>query len=421
MIRRKILYEIEKHLKEPPMSVLIGPRQVGKTYIMQVLQKKLEEEKEKTIFLSLDIDDHKPFFSSQSSLINYINLQVGDAKAYIFLDEIQRKENAGLFLKGIYDRHLPYKFIVSGSGSLDLKAKIKESMAGRKQLFLIEPISFEEFVNFRTNYQYEDRLNEFFSIDKLRAQSFFEQYLTFGGYPRVVIAEVVDKKKIEMNEIYTSYLEKDITGLLGVEKPDAFTNLLKIMASQIGNLVNITELSSTIGISSKTVENYLWYLEQTFILKRVTPYYRNIRSEITKAPIYYFYDTGLRNYLLGLFGIPTIPSSLSGHLFENTIFNMLRQKDQYASTHIHFWRTRDNAEVDFVLEKGTEFTPIEAKYAEMEKPEITRSYRSFLTRYKPKVGYIVHLGNETKIQVDNTTVYLIPYYRLIGNYYSFPT
>lgn len=421
MIRRKILYDIEKHLKEPQMSVLIGPRQVGKTYIMQVLQKKLEEEKEKTIFLSLDIDDHKPFFASQSSLINYINLQVGDAKAYVFLDEIQRKENAGLFLKGIYDRHLPYKFIVSGSGSLDLKAKIKESMAGRKQLFLIEPISFEEFVNFRTDYQYEDRLDEFFSIDKLRAQSFFEQYLNFGGYPRVVIAKVIDKKKNEMDEIYKSYIEKDITDLLGVQKPDAFTNLLKIMASQIGNLVNITELSSTIGISSKTVENYLWYLEQTFILKRVTPYYRNIRSEITKAPIYYFYDIGLRNYLLGLFGIPIIPGALSGHLFENIIFNMLRQKDQYASTHIHFWRTRDNAEVDFVLEKGTEVIPIEAKYAEMEKPEITRSYRSFLARYKPKVGYIVHLGNETKIQVDNTTVILIPYYRLIGNYYSFAT
>lgn len=418
MIKRTILQDIEKHLKEPQMSVLIGPRQVGKTYIMQVLQKQLEEKKEKTIFLSLDIDDHKPFFSTQSSLINYIKLQVGDTKAYIFLDEIQRKENADLFLKGIYDRHLPYKFIVSGSGSLDLKAKIKESMVGRKQLFLIEPISLEEFVNFRTNYQYEDRLNEFFSIDKLRTQSLFEEYLTFGGYPRVVIAEIIDKKKNEMDEIYSSYIEKDITDLLGVEKPDAFTNLLKIMASQIGNLVNITELSSTIGISSKTVENYLWYLEQTFILKRLTPYYRNIRSEITKAPIYYFYDTGLRNYLLGLFGIPIIPGALSGHLFENIIFNILRQIDQYASTHIHFWRTRDNAEVDFVLEKGTEFIPIEAKYTEMEKPEITRSYRSFLARYKPKVGYIVHLGNETRIQVDYTTVYLIPYYRLIEASYS---
>lgn len=93
--------------------------------------------------------------------------------------------------------------------------------------------------------------------------------MMYGGYPRVVLAQTKEKKKSEMDEIYRSYIERDITDLLGVEKPEAFTNLLKIIASQIGNLVNITELSSTIGISSKTVEHYLWYLEETFILKRL--------------------------------------------------------------------------------------------------------------------------------------------------------
>ena len=414
MIKRIILHDIEKHLKEPEMTVLIGPRQVGKTYLMRLLQKRLEEQGEKTIFLSLDIDDHKPFFATQSALINYIHLQAGDAKAYIFLDEVQRKEDAGLYLKGIYDRHLPYKFIVSGSGSLDLKAKIKESMAGRKQLFQVLPVSFEEFVDFKTNYKYEDRLQEFFSIEKIRTQSLLEEYMTFGGYPRVILAEVMDKKKSEMDEIYTSYVERDISDLLGVEKPDAFTNLLKIMASQFGNLVNVAELSSTIGITSKTIQNYLWYLEHTFILKKVTPYYRNVRSEITKAPVYYFYDTGLRNYLLGLFTLPAIPQALRGHLFENVVFGMILKHLSHASTRIHFWRTRDNAEVDFVLTVGTELVPIEVKYKQMEKGEITRSYRSFLGRYKPKNGYIVHLGKEARVQVDRTTVHFLPYYKLVG-------
>lgn len=412
MIKRTIFSFIEKHLMEPEMTVLIGPRQVGKTYLMRLLQKQLEKKGAKTIFLNLDIDDHKPFFTSQSALINYIRLQVGDAKAYVFIDEIQRKEDAGLYLKGIYDQNLPYKFVVSGSGSLDLKAKIKESMAGRKQLFFIEQISFREFVNFKTNYQYEDRLQQFFSIEKARTQSLLSEYMNFGGYPRIIIAETLNKKKNEMDEIYRSYIERDITCLLRVEKPDAFTNLLKIMASQIGSLVNITELSSTIGIADKTIQRYLWYLEETFILKKVTPYYRNVRSEITKAPIYYFYDTGLRNYLLGLFGLPQIPNQMSGHLFENIIFNILHHTQLNVSSNIHFWRTRDNAEVDFVLESGTEILPIEAKYKIMEKLEITRSYKSFLARYKPKTGYIAHLGESSQKKVNNTIVRLIPYYNI---------
>ncbi len=414
MIKRTISNNIQAHLKEPEMTVLIGPPQAGKTYLMRILEEKLKAKGAKTLFLSLDIDDHKSFFVSQANLIDYIHLQVGDTKAYVFIDEIQRKEDAGLFLKDVYDRQLPYKFIISGSGSLDLKAKIKESMAGRKQLFQVLPISFEEFANFKTNYQYENRLQDFFSIEEIKAQSFLQEYMTFGGYPRVVIANVVDKKKSEMNEIYTSYIERDISDLLRVEKPDAFKNLLKIMASQIGNLVNITELASTIGISEKTVAHYLWYLEQTFILQKVTPYYRNIRSEITKAPMYYFYDTGLRNYLLGIFGLPEIPQALAGYLFENVIFGMIRQKESHTSTSVHFWRTRDNAEVDFVLETGLDVLPIEVKYKRMDKPETTRSYRSFLARYKPKIGYIVHLGKEVKIQIDNTTVLFVPFSHLIA-------
>lgn len=414
MVKRTILNQLVKHLVEPEMTVLIGPRQVGKTYLMQLLQDHLKDKGEKTVFLNLDIDDHKQFFVSQAALVNYIRLQVGESRSFIFIDEIQRKEDAGLFLKGIYDMGLPYKFIVSGSGSLDLKAKMKESMAGRKQLFHIEPISFEEFVNFKTEYKYEKKLQDFFAIESVKTQSFLEEYLMFGGYPRIVVAQTIDKKKTEMDEIYSSYIEKDISDLLRVEKPDSFTSLLKVMASQIGGLVNIAELSSTIGISDKTVRHYLWYLEETYILKKITPYYRNVRSEITKSPIYYFSDTGVRNYLLGLFGVPIIPSALGGHLFENVVFNMIRQQAHLASTQIHFWRTTDNAEVDFVISRGLEVIPIEVKYTTLSLPQTTRSFKSFLEKYKPARGYIIHLG-ETLEDIFNTTkISFLPYYASIN-------
>lgn len=411
MIKRTVLSSLEEHLTRVEMTVLVGPRQVGKTYLMQILKERLEKRGEKTVFLSLDNQENNKLFVAQNTLLNYIRLQVGDVKAYVFIDEIQRKEDAGLFLKGIYDMNLPYKFIISGSGSLDLKARVKESMAGRKQLFEIEPISFEEFVNFKTNYQYATKLKDFFSIEVSGTQNLLEEYMMFGGYPKVVLAETVDEKARVIDEIYRSYIERDITDLLGVEKPDAFSNLLKVLASQIGNMVNINELSSTIGISTKTIQHYLWYLEETFIIKKLTPFYRNVRSEITKAPVYYFYDTGMRNSLLGLFGLPSIPGSLSGHLFENVIFNKLREYIHFTPTRIHFWRSKDKAEVDFIVDTAREIIPVEVKYSLLKQPDTSRSFKSFLEKYKPNRAYVVHLGGKMEDKFDSTNIFVIPFYQ----------
>lgn len=414
MIKRKILTELEEHLKSDQMTVLIGPRQVGKTYLMDALRTQLEAKGKKTIWFNLDNEEDKQRFSSQAALISYIELTVGSEKAFVFIDEIQRKENAGLFLKGIFDMRTPYKFIVSGSGSLELKAKIPESMAGRKHLFFVGPVGFEEFVNFKTQYRYENKLNDFFALEEEKTIRLLAEYIVFGGYPRVVLAQTASAKQREMQEIYRSYIDRDIHDLLHLAKTDAFTNLLKVIASQIGSLVNVAELSSTLAIDEKTVKNYLWYLEQTFIIQKVTPYFRNTRKEITKAPVYYFVDVGLRNWLLGLFGLPEIPSSLSGHLFENVVFSLLRNQLSLTPTQIHFWQTRDQAEVDFVLETGLELVPIEIKYTRLSRIEIPRSFRNFLARYRPKNGYIAHRGNyEEEQRVDDTSVHLIPYHKLL--------
>ncbi len=414
MIKRTIVERLEGHLTSDQMTILIGPRQVGKTYLMQILKEKLDSEGKKTLWLNLDSEKDAARFISQAALLSYIELMVGKEKAYVFIDEIQRKENAGLFLKGIFDMRTPYKFIVSGSGSLELRAGIPESMAGRKQLFMIEPISFEEFINFKTDYKFEDRLNDFFTIESDKAQRILLEYMVFGGYPRVVLAQTAALKQQEMEEIYRSYINRDIQNLLHLEKSEALTNLLKIIASQIGSLVNFTELSSTVGIDTKTIKHYLWYLEQTFILEKITPFHRNTRKEISKAPIYYFLDVGLRNWLLGLFGLPEIPTLLSGHIFENIIFNMLRSQLKFSPTQIHFWRTRDQAEVDFVLETGLDVIPVEAKYTKIKKTEIPRSFRSFIGKYTPKIGYIIHLGKESKTEVNSTEILILPFYNLVG-------
>ena len=411
MIKRKLFTELKSHLSKKEISFIVGPRQAGKTTLMLLLKEYLGKKGERVLFLNLDIEQDKEFFSSQAKLIKKIELELGKRRGFVFIDEIQRKEEAGLFLKGIYDMNPPYKFIVSGSGSVELKEKIHESLTGRKRLFELSTLSFEEFVNFKTEYRYENRLSDFFVVESSKICELLEEYLNFGGYPRIVIEDELSEKRNLINEIYQSYIERDISYLLRIHKTDAFSNLVKMMATQIGNLVNLSELSSTLGISIKTVKEYLWYLEKTFILQKATPYFKNVRKEITKSPIFYFYDLGLRNFAAGDFG------SLKdmGFVFQNFVFNILREKTKISPSKICFWRTKDKAEIDFVIEIGRDLIPIEVKYKKLETPEIPRALRSFIERYKPKKALIINLALDTTIGLNQTKIHFIPFNRTIEN------
>ena len=191
-------------------------------------------------------------------------------------------------MKGLYDMSLPYKFIISGSGSVELKEKVHESLAGRKAMFEVCPVSFREFVNFKTEYKYSDRLADYFAIENTKTLNFLEEYLNFGGYPRVVTGSDLEEKKRIVAEIYGSYIEKDIAFLLKVEKLEAFGSLVKILASQTGKMINYSELSNTLGVSVATVKNYLWYLEKTFITEAVSPYFKKRKKRNNEIPGYLF-------------------------------------------------------------------------------------------------------------------------------------
>lgn len=419
LIKRSLYPQIKAHLKTPDVfTLIIGPRQAGKTTLMDLLRKDLQETGEKTLSLNVDITKHKPFFTSHERLVQAIKLEIGDGGGYVFLDEIQRVENAGLFLKGLYDMKLPYKFIVSGSGSLELKENIHESLPGRKRMFWLSTLSFEEFVDFKTNYQYSEPgkglldLFSFFDVHKETLQTLLWEYLNFGGYPRVVLADTAEEKRIEIDDIYKSYLERDIGQLLHIQKSDRFDSLVRMIAAQAGNMVNVTELSGSLSVAQVTVNHYLWYLEKTFIVHKVTPFFRNVRSEITKSPIYYFVDIGLKNFSINQFGIATLLTPPPGLLFENFVYNALHEYLGLSAATIHFWRTHEKAEVDFVIDTGLAVIPVEVKYTALKSPEITRSFQSFLLKYKPKNAYILHLGESLQRVFSETTVHFLPFYNV---------
>jgi uncharacterized protein len=411
MIKRKLYGEVKAHLSKKEISFIIGPRQSGKTTLMLMIKEHLDQNNQNNLYLNLDIEADKQFFTSQSNLINKIKLEIGTKKGHVFIDEIQRKEDAGVFLKGIFDMNLPYKFIVSGSGSVELKEKIHESLVGRKRVFELPPLCFEELINFRTENKYENKLMEFLSLNRDRAIELLEEYLSFGGYPRVVLEETIKEKRLIIHEIYQSYLEKDISYLLKIRKTDDFSSLVKVLASQIGSIFRVSEISHTLGISYKTVKDYLWYLEKTFIIHRVSPFFRNIRKEISKSPLYYFYDLGLRNFAVGSFG-HVVNLKDKGFLFENFVYNWLKEKLRDSSAKINFWRTKDGAEVDFIINYGKEQVPVEIKYREFKKPVVSRSFQSFINKYHPERAFVVNLNLEETLFRNRTKIQFVPFYKL---------
>lgn len=408
-IKRRLLAELEDHLDRPEITLIVGPRQVGKTTLMLRLEDTLKKRGAKTLFLNLDVNADRPLFKSQETLLRRLLLAFGTRKGYAFIDEIQRLENAGLFLKGLYDMRLPYKFIVSGSGSLELKEKIHESLAGRKRVFELLPVSFEEFAEFKTGYQYENRTREFFQTDTLRGEGLLEEYQQFGGYPAVILAETSEEKRRVINEVYESYLMRDITILLGVERSSAFSDLVRLLASQIGGLVVVAELAGKLGISVPTVKRYLWYLEHTYIVRRLRPYFRNARKEITKAPVYYFQDLGMRNLASQLWGETALRAN--GALFENFIFTLLRDNLR-AGDNLFYWRSKAGAEVDFVVAANGELVPIEAKSGAVSSRTVSRALRAFLSRYRPGRAYIAARSYRATIRANGAEIAFLPYYDL---------
>lgn len=412
-IKRYLLQSVRDHLDSKEITVITGARQVGKTTLIQEVEKELHARQKKTLYLNLDFEPDFRYFESHELFIQKLNLEFGKDYGYLFIDEIQRKKNAGLFLKGLYDRNLPVKFIVTGSGSMELKAKIHESLAGRKRIFELLPVTFDEFVQFKTNYRYEQNLSEFYKLETTQTALFLAEYLSYGGYPRIITESVQKEKFSLMNEIFNSYLSRDISYLLNLDRPDAFKKLVRLLGVQTGNPLNYSTLANDSGLSVPTLKKYIWYQVNTFITKEISPFFKNKRKEITKSPVIYFNDSGFRNFLLNRFGVSD--NITDGMTFQNFIFNLLYD---YTMTNppceIHYWRTIAQAEVDFVLIQANSIIPVEVKYSHLKNTKITKSLVSFIEKYKPERVIIVNLSLSEIREIKSAQIEFVPFYELLN-------
>jgi len=404
-IQRKVYLSLKNHLNNPEISLILGPRQAGKTTLMEKLMQELKQESRPVVYFNLDVVEDYQYFKSQHSLLAQVEKLTGSPLTVVFIDEIHRLKNSGLFLKGLYDLKTNHKFIVSGSGSLELKSNIIEPLTGRKRVFYCMPLSFTEFSASKLMCQLSQVSTELESNPFVK-ERLVEEYLTYGGYPKVVIAKSKEEKIASLSEIYQSYLEKDIQLILGVEKPNQFDTLFKIVSSQVGNILNKSELSSTTGLDIKTVEKYLYFLEKTFVISLVKPFYRNARKELTKMPKVYLNDMGFISMSQGF------SKELTGGVFENACFLRLQELELLES--VHYWRSRlANVEVDFIITnpKNGEFIPIEAKISTNLKTA-SRGIFSFATRYGSKKVFIYNKDLTGSTNRNGIEVLYVPYNQL---------
>jgi hypothetical protein len=411
-INRTLLPHLRAHLSEQEITLLIGPRQSGKTTLMLELAKQLTVSGELCHFFNLDIDVDAQFFNSQHQFVDRVQALTGGQRAYIFIDEVQRIENAGLFLKGIYDRRLPHKWIATGSGSLELKEKIAESLSGRKRVFILNPVSVTEFLAYRMSCSDVPQLTSLLETDPVSEEKFLLEYLQFGGYPKVITANLVGEKLQVLAEIFQSYIERDIQNLLRLEKSKSLVVLLQLLSNRIGKLLNFQDVANLTNLSVATVKNYLWYCEKTFVIEEVLPFFTNREKELVKSPQYYFRDCGLRNYLLNVPNLSPFSPDF-GFLFQQVVFQLLKNRHLNSVASIRYWRTQNQAEVDFVVQNGMQLLPIEVKAARLVKPRIEKSMRSFIETYQPAEAWIVNRSLSEAVKVGNTELKFIPWFKLL--------
>lgn len=408
-IPRQVLPEILDWIHEPEILVLLGARQVGKTSLVyQVIDSLLGRsgiDAQDIFFFNLDLAGFSDFFTDQSALLRFLDSS-RQGRGFVFVDEVQRFQDPGRFFKAMQDLRLPLKFILTGSSSLDIRMKTAESLTGRKRVFRITPLTFSEYLGAVGCAVPLDRLEEdsiAHHINELNEH--LDRYAQFGGYPAVVLTENRDRKILRLEEIFTSYLEKDITGILKIGNLPAFKKLTALISSQQGSLVNVQELSGTLGIHRNTVDNYLHFLEETFVTVRIAPFFLNSRTELSKMPKIYFLDPGLRNHALG--GIGGAASADAGALMEGMVGSALSTWHRISGS-VHFWRSTSKAEVDFVVADTRPEISIEVKSGKLDRVKVTRGYRSFLEKYAPGRALLLNRNLWSKERIGECEVEAVP-------------
>lgn len=336
-IKRSVFSNLGEHLEQPNVLILLGARQVGKSTLMEMLMESARKSSRPFLSFNLEFPDDLLFFSRTPSEV--FDDLTREPNTLIFIDEFHYLENVSKLFKAIYDKKKNIKIIASGSSSLEVHRHLKESLAGRRSIVQIFPLSLQEW---QTTQDKE-----------------MEDFIVYGGMPGLIHIPSKNEKIEYLSQMVQTYLMKDVKALIREENIRAFNHLLFYLAENQGQIMPTSNIAREIRVSHKTVEHYLNILEQTFVLHGLHSFSGKLSNELKKSKKYYFYDNGIRNSLLKDF------SSLSdredrGILYESYAFLELYKMSR-ANTELRFWRTKQGDEVDFIWIENRRPIPIEIK------------------------------------------------------------
>lgn len=366
MIPRILVKTIQSSLRPGFVTVVGGPRRVGKTVLLTQLAH--EWKKEDPLIINGDTEEGRSVLGT-TSIVKLTQL-VGN-RNLIFIDEAQRIPNIGLSLKIIIDAFPTKKIVVTGSVALPAMRGFRDTLVGRQQFFPLYPLSTRELTEGEEEY---------------KKASFLDDQLVYGGYPYVWSLSTPAEKKDYLQTLVADYLFRDIAYLGIVGEPYLLQKLATLVAFQIGSEVSLNELSNHLGIDVKTVRRYLMFLEDSFVVFPLGVYSRNLRREVTGKRKWYFYDLGIRNALAGQF-FPLGVRPDTGALWENFLVIERIKKNDYARRLVSrfFWRNYLGAEVDFIEKEGEE-----ALYAYEFKwgKGVARTPKAFWDNYRTQAALV---------------------------------
>lgn len=354
MIPRLLTERIKDRLFTNKVILLIGPRQTGKTTLINSLLDSLDND-----YLFLDGDD--PVVRDVFEKMNTEKLRsLLGAHTIVFIDEAQRIQNIGLTSKIIHDQFPDKQLIISGSSAFELTSNFFEPLTGRKWSFELFPVSWSEWES---------------HVGFIKAEQDLPNRLIYGFYPDI-LSHPNDKDEL-LYELTQSYLYKDILNYSGVRKPWILQKLVKALSYQIGQEVNYKEIGDLLGIDSKTVNTYIDILEQAYVVFRLHPFSKNLRNEIKKSPKIYFYDNGIRNAVIGNTS-PAENRNDIGALWENFLMSERIKKIKYSKkyTQSYYWRTKQQQEIDLVEIVNGAISGFEFKWNPNAKVRIPETFKN---------------------------------------------
>ncbi len=343
-IKRAIEPQILTNLFKKSIIIIYGPRQTGKTTLVQKILKDNQSVASK--YLNCDEPDIQAILS-EAGTSTHLKQIIGEVKLVV-IDEAQRIRNIGIKLKLLIDNFPDTQIIATGSSSFELANEVNEPLTGRSLEFWLHPLSTSEI------YKKEDYLV---------FQRELETLLIFGSYPAVVTAPSLEEKKIAVSKISNNYLYKDLLKFQNLKSSAVVRKLLEALALQVGSEVSYTELGQLIGVSKQTVESYIDVLEKAFIIFKLGPFSRNLRNELKKLHKIYFYDLGVRNSLINNHNPLTLRNDV-GPIWENFVIAEKKKQENFIGNRLslYFWRTWEKEELDLIEEKGGKLLAYEIKW-----------------------------------------------------------